>query len=473
MAIILKVNTVDKSSLIDWSSIQKSEVLTKQASTLEFAIKNYEGKTYKPTIGDDITLFNGATKIFGGVLTEINETADGFLKLPVYFCKDYTEVLDGQLVSKTYENQTATAIITDIISTFATGFTVVNVVAPIVIDKVVFNYITVSQALEKITNMLVGYSWYVDYNKDINFFESAINLSPFNLTDTSQNFVFNSLQVKTTSHQIKNEIIIRGGEITSTTNRTEYFDGDGTSLIFAMGTKFNVKPTVTISAVNQTVGLDNIDTTGFNCYWNFNERTIRFGTAPVTAVNNIVVAGTYLYPLIFRKQEGDSILTYGLHQNLIIDKTIQSIDSANDRASVELARYSVPTMRAKFTTNTDGLMAGQQININSTVRGINNNYIIRSIQTDLRTPDALRYVVEAENADSIKMNDVLKKLLVTNASDQLVIQENENVQRYSLFKESVSITDAISASKTSGPYVWDNDSLTEVNNLVWDFGTWG
>jgi hypothetical protein len=55
------------------------------------------------------------------------------------------------------------------------------------IEKLVFNYIPASQAFDDIAE-LVGYIWYIDYEKRLHFTPKDRNAAPFGLTETSQNW---------------------------------------------------------------------------------------------------------------------------------------------------------------------------------------------------------------------------------------------------------------------------------------------
>lgn len=467
----IQINNIDRTALIDWKSVKKNETASKKSDTYEFLVKNYGTKTFQPAMNDIVRFNSGFEKVFEGVIVETREEVEGLAKYYSVICKDYTHTLDRRLISKVYVGQTAEAIVTDLITNFTTGFTVVNVVAPVVINYIAFNYLTVSQCLEKLTKMLNGYQWYVDYDKDIHFFATVLNPAPFSLTDTSQNYIFKSLDLKQDTHQLRNDIIIRGGNIASTSPRTEYFDGDGTKLIFPLGLKYNVEPTVTVGGVAQTVGLENIDPEGsHNCYWDYNQKTLRFEVAPPAVANTVVVTGTYYYPLVYRKQNNASILTYGLFQFIIVDKTIVSTAAASQRADVELAQYSNPTFSGDFVTHTPGLKAGQQLTVSSVIRGFTRTYMIQSIQTTLRTPFEFEYKVKLESYGSVGIDDILKKLLITDQSDQLEIGENENIQRSVQFNETAVLGETLNTPvKTSGPYKWGPDA----NQGTWNRSVWG
>ena len=90
---------------------------------MEFQILKTPSKTI-PDISDEVTLEEGAVKIFGGVVVERNEVSRGGLLLGYQIrCKDYSQFLDRKVVTKSYANQTARAIVLDIIATFTSGFT--------------------------------------------------------------------------------------------------------------------------------------------------------------------------------------------------------------------------------------------------------------------------------------------------------------------------------------------------------------
>lgn len=474
MALVITIDGNDRTDKIEWQSIDKEENLTKEPDTLQFLIRNYGTKTYRPTLGEEVVFTDGSEKVFGGVIVEILERIEGLAQYLTIICKDYTEILDGQLVSRTYTGETADDIIADMIDSFAPGlgFTTTNVVAPVVVDKIVFNYIPISKCLQKLAEYLQNFDWYVDYDKDINFFNTNTEVAPFDLTDTNGNYVFQSLQIKNESHQIRNEIYIRGGEIESASTRTEYFNGDGTRVIFALGSKFSSLPTVTVGGVGKTVGLDFLSNDAdYQCMWDFNHKTIRFtsGNTPGSGTNNVVVTGTPLFPLIFRKRDEASISTYGLKQFLIVDKTIETIDAASQRADTELEKFGSPAMIGSFKTYSSGLKVGQTINIQSSIRnGLDQDFKIVSINTTLRTPSAFEHTVKILASEDKGINDILTKLLITNAADQLDVG-TENIQRFESFGETIDIDDAVNApTVTSAPYNWAPDA----NALYWNLGTW-
>ncbi len=236
MAITLKINSVDKTSLVDWKSLTKQQVSSKEPDTLNFDIINYPAKTYRPVLGDDVKLYDtdGTTLIFGGTVINTEEKMDGLVKYFTVNCKDYTHTLDRNLVVKNYTNQTVSYIVNDLLTTYAPTFTKTNTTDTTIITAISFNYLPISECLKKLAKTLGHYSWYVDYTKDINFFANYTKSAPFNLTDTSQNYIWGSLIFRSDISQLRNHIILRGGTTTGT-SYTDYKIADGKQNTFFVG----------------------------------------------------------------------------------------------------------------------------------------------------------------------------------------------------------------------------------------------
>lgn len=473
MAFTLNIESVDKTTLIDWPSISKTETLTKAPSILRFRIKNYESKTYRPDLNDEVELLNGATRIFGGYVVQTSEEIEGLLKYLVVVCHDYTIDLDRQLAAESYDGMTVDAIIADLATNYLSGFTTTNVNCPTTIDFIQFNYVTVSQCLKKLVSLLGNYDYYIDYNKDIHFFQNTIVPAPFSLTDTNGNFEWNTLKYETNSDQIRNTIIVQGGLVALSTTRDYRFDGDGTKNSWVLADKLDGTPTVTVGGTGKTVGIDGTDAdASFQVMWSQANNSIRFtsGNTPGAGTNNVVVTGYPLYPLVAIFENNASVVAYGVKQFLIQDKTILTQAAAEQRASAEILKYANPTYRGTFETETDGLVVGQTLTVNSTIRSINSSFKITNIRTIVKNPTgALKYFVTFVSADPIGINDVLNKLLILDPSESTGIPTNTVIQIIKQITEGVSIADALSAPTSQvGPYKWGAqnnviDSYSEAN----------
>lgn len=456
----IKVNTVDKSSLIAWDSVVKQEVLTKEPDTLQFIIRNYPTKTYIPALGDTVQMYDGATIIFGGTVISIQNDIKGLLTETTVYCRDWMGLADGKMVAKSYTAQTATAIVTDIFSTYTSGFTVVNVNAPVTIDKITFNYISVVQALKNLIQVLGGgFDFYIDYSKDVHFFQTGAVLAPFSLSDTSANFDYQSLTLTTDITQLRNQVIVRGG-FESGTSVTNSQIADGTQIVFFVGynlVSFTASKALAASPTvfnALTVGADGKDAAAsYDCLYNPDYGLLKFPVGTTLAINDVLkYTGTPRFPVISEVQNDPSIALYGTRQSVIVDTTLTSRAAARGKAQAEIYQYGLPLVNGHFRTRTSGLIAGQIISIACTLRGISGSYKIERIQTTFRTPSASTtdffFDVDFVSTVGINLIDILNRLLIVDPSTQVSIGSNEIIDLVGAYNETVTASEVTASSLT-------------------------
>lgn len=444
--LVLKVNNVDKSDAIDWRTLEKDDVLTKESDRLQFKIKNYGSKTYRPALGDDITLFDDATKIFGGVVVETTEQNDGMLRYFTIICKDYQQTMDRKLVNKTYTNMAVDDIIEDIKTNYMSGFTTTNVTASDTIKKIIFNDVQPSTCLQKLADLVGDCDWYVDYNKDIHFFKEYSVSGPFNLDDTSGNYVFGSLKVSRNINQIRNYVIVRGGDKTSSLlTDTKIADGQQRTFIGKPSlTNLTIQKSTNagVDWTTLTIGADGTDDPASkDVLYNTNNGFIIFPDATKPASGDYIKwSGNQTYPIKVVRSDLNSIATYGEYQYIIRDSTIKSEEQAIQRAKAEIKKYGARANEGYFRTTRSGLKSGQKITINSPICGINNEtFKITRVTMKTRSSDSFEYEVQLLASENIGIIDVLGKLLVTDQADQYETLENEIlVQVYGYLEEIVA-----------------------------------
>jgi hypothetical protein len=132
-----------------------------------------------PVAGQSVTIQCGDTdvshQLFGGRIIAVNKTYEAEKPANViYRCNaiDPTWLLNRRKVTKKYTSQSATAIALDVISSFTSGVTTVNVAAGLAtIDEITFTNEEVTDALTRIVERIGGY-WYIDYSGDLHLFLS-------------------------------------------------------------------------------------------------------------------------------------------------------------------------------------------------------------------------------------------------------------------------------------------------------------
>ena len=102
--VIVKINSVDKTNLIDWPTFQFDQALTQQIDTVKFSIKRTPTKTFKPELNDDIEVLEDAVLVFGGKVVKSEEIIEAGLQTIQVTCKDHSHEMDGRLVVDIFEN---------------------------------------------------------------------------------------------------------------------------------------------------------------------------------------------------------------------------------------------------------------------------------------------------------------------------------------------------------------------------------
>jgi hypothetical protein len=606
MAITVSIGGVDKSSQIEWPSLNVEQNLTNQIDTCKFNINVYAGKTYRPTIGDAVLVSDGSTEIFGGTILKIDDSVDaGVLTRLKISCvshehtldrylavQEFTDVSalyilntlfdefvniptkdvdtmestetwvteDGTVVADTTDGEflagdqsmkftatassTATArrvsdvdlttfndasaattsdkirfwVIVDNITNLTsvrirfgneTGATYTNYYEATVLaadlvtganevlisknafsatgspswstikkrqyrvtasasgtvnvaiddtrlvksdcftmgsvedadatTSIKYNYDQVSDAITQLAK-IVGCDWYVDPDKVLHFFAPETEAAPFGLTDTSDNFFWNSLSFVQDLSTLKNQIIVRGGEYQGNSSDFDQI-ADGTSLNYRSPYKIK-NIAVTVDSVSKTVGVDNLDDPAdYDCLYNFQEKNLKFKTATKPAATKVVrMSGNPVIPVIIKRGDATSITTNGVYEFLIIDKSIVTQQGARDRAAAELSSYRDALVEGKFTTDTSGLRAGQTISVAITARDIDETYIIKSVSFRARTYNQFFYDVKLVSTRSFGIIEYLLGLL-RKEKKQIDLNDDEVIDLVQDINETVTITD--------------------------------
>ena len=494
MNIRVLINGIERQSNINWRTFTISEVLTSQADSCSFTVKTTSGE-WKPEEGQEISVFDGDTAIFGGTITKISEEIKGRMVEIKVACSDRSFEMDGKEVIETYSNLTVKQIIEQIVANFVpAGFTTTNVVCPIVINRVVFNHETPSKCFQQLAE-LVNYNWYVDASRNIHFFDRFAKRTPFNLTDDNDTYIFDSLKLERDISQIKNVVFVRGGEFRGGV-RAEEYSADGRQDNFQLAFKYAEAPIVRRAGVVQTVGVDLLhDFTTHSVLWNFNLRYIRFETPPATGTI-INISGIPLFPVKVRVEDVSSIARHGERHFLITDKTIETKEAGRERAVAELKAYKDRLKSGEFVTNRTGLHSGQLINVQSTIRGMNENFLISKVGLRMTGFNKGQWSIGLVSVKALGIIEFLQNLLlggkrtikldrdeilekIFNLTEEIGIVEAINVLLQKPVHETLTIGERVRYNPWGAgviDFVWGSHIPTgdadQRRNLVWDRGRW-
>ena len=490
MIIITKKNPdIILTKLIEKNSFYKEENLTSQIDTCKFVYKKYGARSYVPEISQVVEVLDGATKIFEGVISKISKGIIGS-HTAVYTIevKDYTHLLDRQLVPTDYTDRSPEYIINDILTNYTDGnFTQTNVaVSGLVIEYIKFDYVLVSKALEELAK-LIGYDWYVDYEKDIHFFSKAVGeTAPWNITDTNGYVIDNSLIISASDNQMRNTIYVRGGEYVGSSRIDKIGEGEGTTKSFKLPYRYDTEPTITVNAVVQTVGIDFIDSEDdYDCLWNYQEKVIKFKTAP--AGGDVIATGTPMIAVLIKAQDNASVTANGIFEHRIVDKKIKTKEAARRRAEAEMTDYASSLEEGSFLTYTTGLKAGMKITVSSDVLNESQSFIVTKIVTNIldegsnfkykvklvtqRTMGIIDFLQKQISEMEKKLgvlrqeNEVLDTIIDIQGIDTISVGEEFIKNKYlRSFNETVTSTDSILDARIDYPPIWVAGDYLPVNS---------
>lgn len=468
--LVITHDGIDITDLVATDTLSILDARNSERDTLVCRIDKQPSDTFVPQLNKEVIVTLDGVRIYGGVV--INYSSQRPEPPTVNYqieCSDFTHTLDSQLVTERFIGETANFIIAELFADYApAGFTANDVVANVTIDRISFNRLTLSQCLDKIARLL-NYSWYVDYNKNLHFFAQNSDAAPFNISDGDGNHIPTSLVLRKDISQLRNRIIVEGGEAPANP-RTTRAAGDGESTEFATNFKFAELPTVLVDGVAQTVGVEGLDTSGFDCYWSFQQKFIRFDVAPpapTVGTTNIEITGNPLVPIVARVPLPSSINQYGLFEYAITDETIQNSQVAIERAIAELEAYAEENNEASFETYRAGLRSGQLITINSASHGVNEQYVIQRVNFMPYPNGSDRdgvWSVELQSTATMSLVQLLQRMLLDEKLDE---DEVVTLLTYLTFSDSAQATDVIEQIvRYNEPYNWD------AVNTEWDYFKW-
>lgn len=427
-----------------------------------------------PKSNDEIELFVNGQKEFGGYVVKVQKYAEaGNLIEGNVSANDYGYALERKLATVRYNKKTVNEIITDLIDRYSNDFTTNNVNCDIFVKTIVFDKLSLTECLNRLSE-LTNYNWYVDYDKDIHFFEKHNNPAPFKVKDDNATYLQGTLSLVEDFTQVRNRVLIRGGEIEGN-QREEVILADGLREIYPLANKFSDLPVVYLNGVLQSIQVDHLNVIDdYDVLWDFNAKYLRFRTRPKSG-DEIVATGKPLYPMIIQAQDSDSISKYGVIEFFKEDKKIKSIEEANQFAIAELEAYADTIFEGNFKTDKVGLRAGQIITIESDKMDVSEDFLIQRVVFTPHSENKSYYDVELATLRTIGIIDFLIRQLrlgsriIEEKADEmlaipffieedLAIKETHTIEEGEKITEQIGITEAVQENKTEpiavyAPYI--------------------
>lgn len=334
--------------------------------------------------------------------------------------------------------------------------------AGVTMGSVRFNYEQISECIRQLAKVIL-YEWYIDENRDLHFFPQSFESAPFELTDNGGDYIFKSLKIRRDLSNIRNQIYVRGGsELGSSYTEDLSHQADGVNDIFKVGYKY-ANVVVEIDDVSKNVGIDNIHNedlgTTYDVLYNFQEKFLRFDTAPLGTEKVEIIGDPYI-PIVIKKRDQESIDQYGVFEYRIVDKTIETREAARQRAAEELTAYRDKINEGEFRSFSSGLRAGQEIRVDSTIRDLDETFIINRLSIRMHSPSDAIYTAGLVSTRTFGIIDFLISLLRNDAKD-IEIGDDEVLDLVETFTETITATEVITTTDTSDESAQETITATE------------
>jgi hypothetical protein len=374
------VSGQDVTAYLEWGNWQVSATYGQRGKTGKFILA--EDVASNPTAWKvvvlpmtrftvtDTTL--GAV-IFAGVVTDPFLRKEGaLLNHWELSCRDYTVYADNVIIHGDYTNATADVIIKDLTSRANCGITTNNVKPGPQIARVVINYLTLSEAWNRVNayaSQGALWGWLVDENLDLNTFDGLkqIPLAAPSFTDvqTSVNgtsvfpYVWDNFSYEWAGDSVRNRIKVRGGSYTGPAS--DNFVGNGTQFVWPLTFPVNsgnpnLKVTVAGAMVGASIDPGNDPSTPVpagTCLMTqlpSGAWFARFGTIPTNG-QAVVMSYTFLMPVLSQVDDQPSEQAYSLQPNSLSNGGFETVDPTDTSIGLGWKHNNVGTGTANLFNN--------------------------------------------------------------------------------------------------------------------------
>lgn len=433
---------------------------------------------WRPLIGQEVVLTWNGVRQFAGTINDKdeqflaeNQAVRRSIRLT---CTDWNQILDRRTAVKAYENTYAGEIVRDLIRTHLAieGITEGNIQDGLQLTRANWNHEPIATIMDELSKD-VGYFWFVDYEKRLNFYSREHAAAPFSVDEGNSEWC--KARVRESRNEYRNTQIIKGWkEITNPL--TERFTGDGEQTTFTLSFPVYEVPSITRAGQPQTVGIRGVEE-GKQWYWSQDQNEISQDQSttgedavPKLGENNLneVLEVTYVgsYAGITYQQnvagvaeraaiEGGS----GVYEAVDVDASLEGGTVVITRGAGMLRRYGLDA-QLTFETDHDGLDIGQLVNVDFPTLGLpNTEMLITSVIITQVTLTRRRYRISCTTGE-VKNEFKEFWMKIAQTGQRVGVREGEIVEYPVPLVDAIGLTDALSATAGTA-----HDAEVDVDSL--------
>lgn len=327
---------------------------------------------------------------FYGFITKIDPSEKPDRTVWQITCQDCSFDLNRRKVVEIYENKTAAYIVTDIMSKYKSNYTVECDTGSGTIDKIVFDYVNVTDALKKVADYVGWYLMFINNGRGIRFIDLA-NYSytaPFEITEGQPYW---GLKPSIDISNLRNRVVVKGGKMESDTNSHE-FKADGSARAWTLPFIYSEISAMTIAGTAVTFGEEQVvEESTVDYRFNYKEKKLTAsGHVDTLAEGNVFhIEGKYLMDVLVQYDDqtsqismatilGETGLDAGVYEHTITDTNLTSVASAEAAAELDLSENSNPKVTGTVNTKSGFWDINQLVHVED--KGLDNDYLIIKVK---------------------------------------------------------------------------------------------
>lgn len=373
-------------------SINVNSQLGKQTSEFSLECKDIDSVHYL----NEIKIYKDSVLKYAGIIVNQEDYQSGTKKFTSFKCVDWSYILHYRIIAKQYTEEDNTQgkpdlIIKDIVNIKASEFTTNNVKeCSNIIQLLRLRYETVFDSLNKLTDFLTDWYWYVDENKDIHFFQNYEEEGP--VFDESLNILVDTTRVSYETEELANRVWVLGAKQASSQYKKEYFTGDGQSRIYKLG----YEPNYTEAYINgnpANIKLESNDDGQQDFLINKKQKVIYRPDYKSPIANGDIVKFRYrpTVEIVDFFEAPDSINTYGLYERAIKNRDLTDKLEARKFGRAALKRTSTIKRYLSFSTREE-VKIGQKVNVKMPSWNIDSDWLVVGVSTSITPADMIHSV---------------------------------------------------------------------------------
>lgn len=431
-----------------FSNIKISQALHKKVKDFSIDSSIFEDELYqKVTAGSRFNVYRDDVLFFKGFVSETPRSLDGIQKNYSFSGTDLLGKTQYIIVNESFEKMNLSDIVMYLCNKYIPEIPIAFIQPSDFSLSISFKDTFLYNAFEKLAETF-NFTFFLDDEEQFHFLnqEERTNQETIGNGD----YIKGSANFSFETSRLVNSVTAYGGNNLSP-DIVQKIKGDGLNSTFLL----NYKPYATLqydriivklNGVEQQLGIRGLNDNDKNidCYVNFNEKSLRFlnrglGTDKILQVGDLVEANyRYANKLITKLKDNDSILKYGLREDILNFKDITDKNALIEKTRTHLSKYCNPILTGALTTYKNTWNCGEVVLVDITSEDKTFiNEFLQITQKDINiVPNDIRISLKFEQKKDL--SQVMKEILERLRELEKEQSKDEVIQQIDVFSDTVN-----------------------------------